>query len=607
MEELVDPLKITEQSLRKAGEQPLNPEQREMITPMFEALQTPGVVFVGQGPTGMGKTYVIAGVTKALVQQGKRVCIALPSYTHLEEVMHSHLEKLEVDHTTLHGLSALREDKGQGCPLKGGKIPSPIFCNEAVDAPTGPYSQKCSSIDCTVRQELASLETSNVTLTVFHKLIAKTALMNRFDVVIFDESHGLEPTLRNARLVKIRKHDLEVLKSATPASADLFTEVITVIDQLQSRGKEDIPTVFVDRKIITPLKSVLGQVRENIRDLESGTGWYNANTVSAYYSLERSIGAVDREEQYRFLYHDESILGIPLKITFAPFGRKFGTKRPAVALISATIENPKFHANDAGFQFHTLAPPIQVQSERLIRTRFNKRPIIGLVDGPVLRMDPQFPDSYKSARIEANKTIESILPSFKHPTLILCRNGTDARSIESHLRKTESVQSRLFLFEEEESAIELETVETHINNEIEKGRDIIVTTASSRLWEGINLKSIRMLVVDALPYPSPQPSDRFERQAWGSWRTSRTFRFMIRRLQQGVGRLVRTDKDPWGIVVVVDGRFNAQWKTIKSALPIYMTSPEIISFVTRANLKTELDRTILRLENANIEAFSPAK
>lgn len=603
MQQVVNPLEITEQALRKAGEKPLNPEQREMITPMFEALQDPGVVFVGQGPTGMGKTYVIAGVAKALVMQGKRVCIAVPSYTHLEEVMHRHLEKLEVTHSTLHGLSALREDKGEGCPLKGGKVPSPIFCSDSKEATTGPNSQRCSSINCAVRQELAALEESNVILTVFHKLIAKPQLLSKFDVVVFDESHGLEPTLRNSRVVKIRKRDLEVLKSATPSSADVFSNVIAVIDQLQRRGKEDIPTVFVDRQIVTPLKDIIGQIRENLRDLESSSGLYDESVLNAYYSLEWSIGAVQREEQYRFIYHDESVLGIPLKITFVPFGKRTAAKKTAVALISATIENPRFHANDSGFQFHTLAPPIQVQSERLIKSRFRKRPIIGLVDGPIMRIDPQFPDSYNSARLEANKIIESILPSFKHPTLILCRNGADARSIESHLRKAGDVQKRLFLFEEERSVVELDALESRINNEIESGRDIIVTTASSRLWEGVNLKKMRMLVVDALPYPSPQPSDKFEKQAWGSWRTSRTFRFMIRRLQQGVGRLVRTDDDPWGIVVVVDGRFNAQWKTIKSALPIYMTSPEIISFVTRENLKTALDKTIRRLENANLETF----
>lgn len=71
---------------------------------------------------------------------------------------------------------------------------------------------------------------------------------------------------------------------------------------------------------------------------------------------------------------------------------------------------------------------------------------------------------------------------------------------------------------------------------------------------------------------------------------------MIRRLQQGIGRLIRTDEDPWGIVAVVDGRFNAQWRTIRSVLPSYLTDPKIIRFVTRGRLKDEIEKTITKLE-----------
>ena len=47
---------------------------------------------------------------------------------------------------------------------------------------------------------------------------------------------------------------------------------------------------------------------------------------------------------------------------------------------------------------------------------------------------------------------------------------------------------------------------------------------------------------------------------------------------------------------VVDGRFNAQWRTIRSVLPSYLTDPKIIRFVTRDRLKDELEETITKLE-----------
>jgi Rad3-related DNA helicase len=74
---------------------------------------------------------------------------------------------------------------------------------------------------------------------------------------------------------------------------------------------------------------------------------------------------------------------------------------------------------------------------------------------------------------------------------------------------------------------------------------------------------------------------------------------MIRRVQQGVGRLMRTDEDKWGMVVVIDGRFASQWKTIKPSLPSYMTSDDITSFVPRGKLKEEFEKRLKKLAMSN--------
>lgn len=568
----------------------VNPEQKEMVVPMFEALQRRGSVFVGQGPTGMGKTYVIGAVAKAMVKQGKKVCIAVPSYTHMKEVMGKQLEDLGIQYVILRGLSALEDN--EGCPLKGNKRPSPIFCDE-------PLSDRCKDQNCTVRKELSEMEKADIVLMVFHKLLSNPSLLNKFDVVIFDESHGLEPTVRNVRMLKLRREDLETISRFAPEHKQALKSVEDQFDYLANRGKSDIPALFVEREMFDHIKEVLPKIKERIRETEEKSNAYDDKLLNAYYSLTRAVDALDRLEQYRFVFNNDTVLGIPQLVTFVPYRSKKIGKQTSIALISATIESPRFHANDSGFPFHTLAPPIQVESTRMVKTRFAKRPIFGLVDGPILRIDYQFPDSYRSARAEANKIISTTLPLINHPALVLCRNSEDAKSIQASLKSEKSIYDRLYLFEDEASALELDELETKINEKIEAGKDIVVTTASSRLWEGVNLKRLRLLVVDALPYPSSQPYDHFEKGTWGSWRTSRTFRFMIRRIQQGIGRLVRTDEDSWGLVVVIDGRFNAQWSTIKSALPIYMTSPEILKFITREQIKEEIASTVKRLEKSN--------
>lgn len=588
-----DPVSFAQQRMKELGFD-IWPEQKEMIPPMFEALQNEGVVFVGQGPTGMGKTFVISAVTQALVDQGKRVCIAVPSYTHLNDVMGKHLKQMGIEYKTVRGLSAL--ESHEGCPLKDGVLPTSIFCSDSKDAITGPESEKCSTINCAVRMERAAAANSKVVLTVFHKLLSKPSMLAGFDVVIFDESHGLEATLRNFRVVRINENHLVTLEGVVPDRKDAIGEVRRVFDRLRESGERDVPGRLVEREVVDPLKSILKDAWENVRRGEGEQKKFVPEFVSnTLFSLRRIVDSLEYQESFRFIYHEGSLLGIPSKIAFVPFASK-SAKRPSIGLISATIENPRFHAIDSGFPNHRLAPPHQVESARLIEKRYKNRPIFGLIDGPVLRKDLGQQTTYDSARKEANKIIGSIVPELKRPLLILCRNGQDAKSIEAHLKEIRDVAKRLYVFEDEGSTLELEVVESKINKEIEAGRDIVVTTASSRLWEGANLKHLRFLIVDALPYASPEPYERFEVSAWGSWRNSRTFRFMSRRIQQGIGRLMRTDADPWGTVIVIDGRFNAQWNTIKSALPIYMTSPEITRFVTRDQLNQAVLETVGRLE-----------
>lgn len=580
---------MAEEKLSKHGYS-LYDEQKQMINPMFETLQRKGVVFVGQGPTGMGKTLVIGAVTKALVAQGKRVCIAVPTYTHLKEVMGYHLNLLGIEYAILRGLSAL--EPHEGCPLKGGEIPTPIFCSEHKTALTGPDTETCRNILCTVRKEKLVAEKAKVVLAVYHKLLSRPRLLNDFDIVIFDESHGLEPAVRHSRIPRIRREDLEVTASFLPEYKETLNEVAVSLERLA--GRVDVPLAYVERRIIDPIRAILFDIEKRIHEIEVEKKRVGQEVVNAFYTLQSAIRAMERPGSYRFIHHEGSILAIPHEISFFTDRPKERSKDISIALISATIESPKFHAKDSGFAYHTLAPPVQIQSPRLIK-KFRNRPILGLMDGPILRKDPRAMDYYKVARLEANKVIGEIVPSFDEPVLILCRSKDDARSIQKYLSTIKEVQPRLYIFDEEWPAADIDLVQSMLNREIESGRNIILTSASSRLWEGINIKRLRLLVVDALPYATPQPYERYDPESWSSWRTSRPFRFMIRRIQQGIGRLMRTKEDPWGVVVVIDGRFNAQWGTIKTALPVYMTDREIVRFVPKHSLKKEVEDTLLRL------------
>lgn len=592
MSEEIDPIQLANKELKKLGRN-LESDQKEMITPMFLALQKEGNVFVGQGPTGMGKTYVIGSVAKGLVRIGKRVCIAVPTYAHLKDVMGRHLNDLNEPYVVIRGLAQLQAPH-EGCPLLKNAIPTSIFCSPGKNSKTGPYSETCKEIMCTVRKEILAAKESKLVVTVYHKLLSQPDLLNGFDVVIFDESHSLEASVRNYRISKVRKDDVIILQNFVGGATDDFDDVKNALGRLN--GLTEIPLGFVERAIIEPIREILRGVQEKIQEREQNGEHIPQDVQNAFYSLQAATHAIEKAGFHRFIAHEGSVLAIPHQITFPVRNVKNLSKKLSVGLISATVENPKLHANDSGFPYNALAAPVVVESPRITK-RFKKRPILGLIDGPVLRKDPKSIDFYDTAREEANKIIGSILPSFQEPVLILCRSKQDAKSIEQYLGSLDEVKKRLYLFENAEAENDIDKVETNINKQIIAGRNIILTTASSKLWEGVNLKRLKLLVVDSLPYAMPEPYEKHESRSWGSWKTSRPFRFMIRRLQQGIGRLMRTNDDPWGVVVVIDGRFAAQWKTIKSALPHHMTSKDIIKFVAREKLKSELDSTVSRLKN----------
>jgi len=129
--------------------------------------------------------------------------------------------------------------------------------------------------------------------------------------------------------------------------------------------------------------------------------------------------------------------------------------------------------------------------------------------------------------------------------------------------------------------VDVNEMQARVDQAVALGKDVVLTSASNRFWEGVNINGLRLVLIDALPYPSPEP---LERRTRGHWRSSRMFRFMIRRLQQGIGRLVRHEKE-WGIALVIDGRFNAQWRTIRSAVPNYMQN---VSFVPRSEVSRKI-------------------
>lgn len=557
----VDPVAIAESHGVK-----LKPEQKEFTTRMLYALsrQEP-TIFVGQGPPGAGKSLCIAPVTAALEKLQRRVIIATPTYMHMEQVLLPHLDLLGVDYQPLRGVTRQEE----GCPLKGGLFPTSLYCRAHAD--------ECAEISCAIKRERERALIAPVVVTVFQKLLAEPRWIDSFQVAIFDESHGLEDAVRGARRSVLNPYALENLEFSTFDIRGPVNSLQQDIRRLMGAGLEEVPMVYVER-FQGYCSEIEEQMKAEMNERELNNELIPDEMVNSYYEVAGAIQGFKHSADFRYAVHRSTIVVIPNEVTFAPYYDKRIGRNTSIALISATIENPRLHSRDAGFPGRNLSPPAIMEASTELLKRFNRRPIIGLVDGPVLRLNPHQRSEYTAARTLANSIICDTLNAIRVISLILCRNKEDAWSVEESIRRDSNLSQRVYVVPDNVSPSEMQN---RIDQAVASGKDVVLTSASNRFWEGVNINGLRLVLIDSLPYPSPEP---LERRVFTRWRTSRIFRFMIRRLQQGIGRLVRWEKE-WGIVLVVDGRFNAQWRTIRSALPNYMYN---VSFIPRSNITERL-------------------
>ncbi|MHA1228730.1 MAG: helicase C-terminal domain-containing protein, partial [Candidatus Hodarchaeales archaeon] len=504
-------------------------EQIRMASALYVHLQKENTTIVAQGPVGMGKALVISVVAASLADEGKRVLICSPTYSHTRStIMHS-FEKIGKKPPILYGVSRYFRVFGHTCPLNIANVTDHQACN------------KCKEKTCKIIQDQNLANSSPIVLTSHTLLVSRSSLANEFDVILIDECHGYPDVIRNTNCETITHRtfikELQRLKNFYTLNKKIKT-VEKNYEKLTKTGKG-----YWEKKLQTSIKN-LGK---SLRLLQIN---------SKIFSYTDRINEI-RNQNNRFY------------ITRTRRKPKYKEKL-SIGLVSATIEDPLELAKECEFGDRVFAPAFVVRnlSERFMN-RFDRRPVYALSDGPNLKT---YSSEYKTLRKKANIIIREIVHNFPESVLILCRNDNDAKSIQKTLLDSDTLSERVF-FCDTISDEDLDDFEVLVNSRVSKGENIIIATASSRLWEGANLTGLKLLIIDALPYRRPTPEETSK--GLRGWYKSPGFRFMLRRLQQGIGRLVREDDD-WGIAVIIDGRLYSGGKRITKRLPTWITGEYIL-------------------------------
>ncbi|WP_456419993.1 ATP-dependent DNA helicase [Methanocaldococcus infernus] len=213
---------------------------------------------------------------------------------------------------------------------------------------------------------------------------------------------------------------------------------------------------------------------------------------------------------------------------------------------SATIGSFKSHAHRTGLEdanFLRLESPFPME----------RREIIALKDGANMKYEVK-------DREKANEIILKMLEAINDNTLILFKSFEDLENFYNYLKlridKLNLRNKKIHVYERGMGGEEAKELQERFKKE---GGILLAT---GRFSEGVDFpgETLVGVIIDSLPFPVPTPLLKKEREILmkrvGSWEAFllTSFDRMAKTLVQMIGRLIRTEKD-YGVVVIQDKRF----------------------------------------------------
>lgn len=489
-------------------------------------------------PPGLGKSRGAARVAIRLVTEcGKKVLIIEPTKT---------LRSTAADY--------LREE-GKGIEFHVSKAWADYRCplNQAEADLCSERKEQCREEDqkCGVLDDINKTMNSSLTVATFSKLLLSKGMFKGYDTVIIDESHGFE----NAESSYLQTYVM--IKQLVAVSEEVKAENPALAEKLISlhKGLAYWNDVLGDSFILTSRE--VDEIRKAFDDTLLRDAWLSFSRdrkYPHYNNLYRNIGSLTRLMENIsnnvFFFYEASLFGRPknMEVEISGFFRDKN-----VGLLSATVENAINHARACGLDMRRFVEADSIILQDYPETRRKNRRLIALSNGP--NLGRSF-DQYENSRVISNEIIANLLSKFEVRTLVLFRGYKDQKMAWNYLEKMSFSHRIKNIWQGEDPDV--------IDGKIKELRssDIVLSSAAARLWEGVDIPGLRLVIIDALPYPSKDPLDKEYNYRAG-------YLAMIKKLKQGLGRIVRDDKD-WGIALVIDKRFNDMLEKRPPKLPWFM-------------------------------------
>jgi len=485
-------------------------------------------------PTGTGKTIIYSPIAVAAANSDYRVCISC--YTkYMQNKILSDIKKFPGGEQAI----TVMGDSNYIC-LKTGVPVDGWFCEEHYD--------ECikEGVACDKILKNDAFKNNKLIITNHAKFV--TSGTSKWDLVILDDSHSFENVLEDAYHRRVLYRSLQYLYNNVEKDEVLGDFVGIFLDYFDVIYESDIPTDYYQGTISTDnIVNIAKEIitDDNIAEIKDKIDTLQPNRKEIAKNLFYFIGFAKRASFYRFYlrkdYYDRNnkelseliATDVPQNVS-RRIKRKFEESKVIFATATPGPEN--IHANTCTKRDYNNSGLKSVPSvlDSVIKNWFNKLDIYSITNIGDTR-----------DRSKMHEALDITLEIFKEnqfKSILLFKNYNDQKLAYDKLSK--SVKD-LYFIEQDSDQDEIQ--------ELANRSQIILASASTRLWEGIDIQKLDLGIIYTPPFirvPVHIPKER---------EYSYNSRIMFRRLQQGIGRLIRNTDDK-GLCLLMDANFKRYTK-----------------------------------------------
>lgn len=430
----------------------------------------------------------------------------------------------------------------------------------------------------------------------------KGLLSDNIDLIVIDEAHNLEDKVRSSlvesytknsikNLLKdsrnsIKKNSIKNNLSLTIKKAYDFLDkwFVELNNQIQSQINEDknFKTNEIERFFINTKnhKELIINIDKNIKDIHEKVQFYSDSNLSEdiVEELENLTVFLENliDDKSNNLFWMEKNKGIEIfscpKDIDKEISRLYFDKTKTTILTSATIADKNKGNEEEKYEYFIKNTGFDTKEGFLSPQKYS--PFNYNENSMIYYLENMPHPTYERSDFikKGAQEIIKLLEITKGKALILFTSKNDLKEVYNILSK-QNLKYKLLVQR-------MSSSQDEILEEFKKDEDSVLL-ATGTFWEGIDIpgKALSNLIVFRLPFPVPDPIIEYKRNTCDDFLMGVSVPYMIVKLRQGVGRLIRKHDD-MGIVAILDSRIgdssNSKYKDIVfDSLPIKNRSNDI--------------------------------